>query len=98
MKIGMLWFDNDKQTDLVTKIEDAADYYQHKYGLRPNLCFVHPSMAPEDIPDETDASLASEDNQATVLQAGNVVVKTSKSVLPNHIWIGVNGINGRSKS
>lgn len=96
MKIGMLWFDNDKQTDLATKIEDAADYYQHKYGLRPNLCFVHPSMAPEEISGEPEMASGSDDNQAPVLQAGNVIVKTSNSVLPNHIWIGVNGSNGNS--
>jgi hypothetical protein len=91
MKIGMLWFDNDKQTDLVTKIEIAADYYQHKYGLRPNLCYVHPTMTPE----RGDA--ATEDNEH-VLEAGNVRVKTSQTVLPNHIWIGVNGDNGHSPS
>ena len=26
------------------KIKKAADYYQVKYGRKPNLCFVHPSM------------------------------------------------------
>lgn len=44
MVIGMLWFDNDSKTDLATKIHQAADYYQIKYGKTPNLCFVHPSM------------------------------------------------------
>jgi hypothetical protein len=47
MKIGMLWFDNDPKTDLPTKISQAAVYYQTKYGARPDLCFVHPSMIPE---------------------------------------------------
>ncbi|MCC6147340.1 MAG: hypothetical protein IT308_07195 [Anaerolineaceae bacterium] len=44
MKTGMLWFDNDSKTDLPSKINTAAAYYQKKYGCRPNLCFVHPSM------------------------------------------------------
>jgi hypothetical protein len=44
MKIGMLWFDNDHQSDLQTKITRAAEYYQNKYGQKPDLCFVHPSM------------------------------------------------------
>jgi len=44
MKTGMLWFDNDPKTDLETKINKAARYYQNKYGQIPNLCFVHPSM------------------------------------------------------
>lgn len=45
MKTGMLWFDNDPKTKLAEKIAGAARYYQQKYGARPNLCFVHPSMA-----------------------------------------------------
>ncbi len=45
MKTGMLWFDNDAKSDLPTKIARAADYYQRKYGHKPQLCFVHPSMA-----------------------------------------------------
>lgn len=44
MDIGMLWFDNNPQTDLQSKVARAAAYYQKKYGQTPNLCFVHPSM------------------------------------------------------
>ncbi len=44
MNIGMLWFDNDPKADIKIKIERAATYYQTKYGQKPNLCFVHPSM------------------------------------------------------
>lgn len=44
MNTGMLWFDNDKLTDLATKVERAAAYYTKKYGRMPDLCFVHPSM------------------------------------------------------
>lgn len=91
MKIGMLWFDNDKKTDLITKIEHAADYYQNKYGLRPNLCYVHPSMAPYSLEDKSD-----ETDPEAMFRAGSVMVRTSKSVLPNHIWIGVNGLSGHS--
>ena len=40
----MLWFDNDPKADLETKITRAAGYYEKKYGLAPDLCFVHPSM------------------------------------------------------
>jgi hypothetical protein len=47
MNTGMLWFDNDPKMDFNTKIMRAAEYYQKKYGQRPNLCFVHPSMAVE---------------------------------------------------
>jgi hypothetical protein len=44
MNIGMLWFDNDPKADLMTKIQRATDYYQHKYGQKPDVCYVHPSM------------------------------------------------------
>jgi len=44
MDVGMLWFDNDKSRDLSSKIARAAAYYREKYGIRPNLCFVHPTM------------------------------------------------------
>lgn len=49
MEIGMLWFDNDPKSDLQSKVTRAAAYYRSKYGEEPNLCFVHPSMIPEEI-------------------------------------------------
>lgn len=47
MDIGMLWFDNDPRSDVLSKVQRAAVYYHQKYGETPNLCFVHPSMIPE---------------------------------------------------
>jgi hypothetical protein len=44
MIIGMLWFDNDPRSDLLSKIKRAASYYHQKYGQAPDLCYVHPSM------------------------------------------------------
>ena len=44
MTTGMLWFDNDPQRKINEKINQAAKYYQQKYGSRPNLCFVHPKL------------------------------------------------------
>jgi len=48
MDIGMLWFDNDKKSDISSKISKAVDYYRGKYREDPNICFVHPSMIPEE--------------------------------------------------
>jgi hypothetical protein len=73
MKIGMLWFDNNPTRTLAQKIEEAAAYYQKKYGTTPNLAFVHPWM-------QTPGSSNNVDG---------IEVKTSKSILPNHIWIGI---------
>lgn len=72
MNIGMLWFDNDTKSELSSKIQRAATYYQQKYGKTPNVCFVHPSM----IPANTQPKL-------------NLELRTTRSVLPNHFWLGI---------
>jgi hypothetical protein len=73
MKVGMLWFDNDPKVDITVKINRAIDYYQHKYGQTPNLCFVHPSMV-----------------KSSPTKTGLIEVRSSRAVLPNHFWIGLN--------
>lgn len=81
MNIGMLWFDNDKNSDVTSKVNRAADYYQDKYGKEPTVCFVHPSMMGENGRKQNNKKL----------RAGKVDVLTSQEMLPNHFWIGVNG-------
>ncbi len=44
MATGMLWFDNDPQLKITEKINQAAKYYQQKYGSWPTLCFVNPNL------------------------------------------------------
>ena len=44
MKMGMLWFDNDKTRTLVEKVERAATFYVEKYGTEPNCCCVNPAV------------------------------------------------------
>jgi hypothetical protein len=44
MNYGMLWFDNDPNTELPQKIDRAAAYFRKKYGETPTLCFVNPKM------------------------------------------------------
>ncbi len=46
MMTGMLWYDNSPKTNLSDKVIRAATYYHQKYGKKPDLCFVHPSMLP----------------------------------------------------
>ncbi len=74
MKTGMLWFDNDTKTDLLAKIARAAEYYQHKYGQRPDLCYVHPSML----------------GQVSTGRTAGMEIRPTRQVLPNHLWLGVN--------
>ena len=49
MKTGMLWYDNDPKSNLETKVTRAGSYYLNKYGRRPNLAYVHPSMLAEKL-------------------------------------------------
>jgi hypothetical protein len=44
MRVGMLWFDNNQKRDLDAKLEQAIAYYMTKYGKRPTVCYLHPSM------------------------------------------------------
>jgi hypothetical protein len=43
MKVGMLWFDNDKTRTLQEKIERAVKYYKDKHKLDPSVCYVNPA-------------------------------------------------------
>ena len=72
MNVGMLWFDNDPKTTLLTKVHQAAEYYRSKYGRMPDMCLVNPSMLAE-----------------AQLQDGKITIKPLRSVLPGHLWIGV---------
>ena len=87
----MLWFDNDTQTDLPHKIENAAEYYLNKYGIQPNVCFIHPCMTPEYLKSQIIKPDQKGYKRKTIFTAGSIEVRTSKSLLPNHLWIGING-------
>ncbi len=74
MDIGMLWFDDDAKRTLADKVARAAQHYRTKYGAAPTLCFVHPSLLPKE-------------NGSAV--AGGVQLRSSRTVLLNHFWLGV---------
>ena len=82
MDVGMLWFDCDKKVDFDVKVKNAATYYYKKYGHNPNLCYVHPSML------TTNGSKTKKSKSTE-----NVEIRSSKSLLPNHFWLGVNQEN-----
>jgi len=69
MKIGLLWFDNDKESSLETKVNRAAKYYAGKYGYPPVNCYVNDSLE-------------------TPYMIGDIHIFKTKSVLPNHFWLG----------
>ena len=94
MKIGMLWFDNDPKLGLDAKIERGASYYNDKYGKPPTVCFVHPSMIPEISNNESSDTRSVKINASS----GGLTIRSNQTVLPNHFWIGVNGIKSPSGS
>lgn len=73
MNVGMLWFDGDVRRDVPARIARAAEYYRTKYGQRPTLCFLNPAMAGKELPAEIEG----------------LSVRTSASVLQDHLWLGV---------
>ncbi|MEW6567513.1 MAG: hypothetical protein AB1449_04975 [Chloroflexota bacterium] len=73
MDVGMLWFDPDVKADLGIRVERAAAYYHRKYGRRPSLCFLHPATG----------------GSACPRRVAGVEVRLSRSVLPNHFWLGM---------
>lgn len=79
MNVGMLWFDNDSNSDLTSKVARAASYYVGKYGDHPNLCFIHPSTA---------SKIDEECSEEQEIKAGEIEVRLTNSVLPHHFWIG----------
>jgi len=91
MDVGMLWFDNDTHTDLPRKIDNAAEYYLNKYGIQPNVCFIHPCMTPEDLKAKVHKPGKNGSKPKIIFTSGSIEVRTSKSMLPNHLWIGING-------
>ena len=73
MNIGLLWYDDDPKRELPEKIIRAAKRYREKYGIPPNVCYIHKS------------SLGSNGQTA---QVGQIQVQTLPSVLPHHFWLG----------
>ena len=74
MKSGLLWYDASPNRTLDKKIEDAARRYAEKFGQAPNMCFVNP----KDV----------QKLEADKLKV-NVKVSSKPTILPNHIWLGV---------
>ena len=86
MDNGMLWFDNDKDTSIPNKVEKAAQYYREKYGVSPDLCYVHPKMV---VGKKSAGEKSAEASNPDQLMIGKVLVLKNKKVLPDHFWIGV---------
>lgn len=76
MEIGMLWFDDDPKRDLREKVKRAAAHYERKYGLKPNVCYVHPGML-------------GGNGQRRRLRADGVEIRAGRAIPPHHLWVGI---------
>lgn len=76
MKTGLLWYDDNPGRTLADKITAAANRYRQKTGKAANVCFVHPSA----LSDNSDG--------APVKKVGEVEVRTRRTVLIHHFWVG----------
>jgi len=85
MEIGMLWFDNDKKASIPSKVEKAARYYQKKYGVNPDLCYVHPKTVKGENGGVKRSRSAS---GCETFKIGKILVLKNEKVLPDHFWIG----------
>lgn len=77
MNTGMMWFDARPTLTLNEKVIEAALYFRRKFGRAPTLCLVNPAVV---------------DQKGIFVEAPEqikVTVKPWKSVLPSHMWIGV---------
>ena len=88
MDIGMLWFDNDQKTSIPNKVERAARYYQKKYGVNPDICYVHPKM----VNGGDDSKKEIKKDQ---IKMGNILLLMNEMVLPDHFWIGIKTVEDR---
>ncbi len=85
MNIGMLWFDNDKNTNIPAKLERAVKYYREKYKQEPDICYLNPQMVSASGKTLSKKSNG-KDKQLTI---GAIEVHQNPMVLPNHFWIGI---------
>lgn len=45
MKLGLLWFDDDAKRKVLEKLDEAAERYAERFGVRPTLAHVNPAQA-----------------------------------------------------
>lgn len=74
IEVGLLWFDDDPGKGLEEKVHAVAARYWRKFGEPPNVCFVHPATLGDN---------------GKLRMVGNVLLKSRRTVLRNHFWVGV---------
>lgn len=74
MKEGLLWYDDNPGRELAEKVRRAARRYRQKFGMVPNVCYIHPSAL---------------NGNGKAQKVGGVRISSRPSVLKHHFWIGI---------
>jgi len=88
-----MWFDNDPKTALAEKVSQAAMYYEKKYGRVPDVCLVNPKMVPP-----TNSPQMAAEMRGNLGGGKEITIRANRSVLPGHLWIGVEPSHEPAKS
>ncbi len=88
MKSGLLWYDADPRKPIWDKIEEAAQRYHEKFGVPPNTCFVNPAALPQEASPAEPGGKKSAHGK-TLTHVNSLKVATKPTILPNHIWLGL---------
>lgn len=75
MNNGMMWFDDNKGRSLEQKIRMAANYFEIKYKLKPEIVMISSKEANQD---EALPSIP------------GLEVQNKDIVLKHHFWVGLN--------
>jgi hypothetical protein len=81
MKEGLLWYDDNPGRDLAEKIGPAVRRYRRKFGVAPNVCYVHASAL-------ATAGSAGPGGNGHEREVNGVRVAPLPSVLRHHFWVG----------
>ena len=73
MRAGLLWYDDDPESDLLEKVRRAARRFKDKFGTTADICYVHPS------------AITGNGRRSVV---DGVRIKPLFTVLVNHLWVG----------
>jgi len=78
---GLLWFDDDPRKDTGRKVDEAAERYLRRFGVRPTVCRVHCPPQGAAAGDPPSAP------QALPTPSGKVTLVPDRRVRPHHFWL-----------
>jgi hypothetical protein len=81
MKEGLLWYDDNPGRELAEKVGRAARRYRQKFGVAPDVCYVHPSTL-------NGGGAAASGGNGKSRRVSGVLVAPLSSVLRHHFWVG----------